>query len=70
VSSASASFGMTLVIVYLINISRTWRGKVQQVYHQPRTVGADAPSGRKRLMIELLSQIAGGPADPPGYNPR
>ena len=26
-------FGMTLIAVYMINIYRIWRGKVQQVYH-------------------------------------
>jgi cytochrome d ubiquinol oxidase subunit II len=26
-------FGMTLVIVYLVNIYRVWRGKVSSVYH-------------------------------------
>jgi cytochrome d ubiquinol oxidase subunit II len=26
-------FGMALVLVYLVNIYRVWRGKVQQVYH-------------------------------------
>jgi cytochrome d ubiquinol oxidase subunit II len=26
-------FGMTLVLIYLVNIYRVWKGKVQQVYH-------------------------------------
>ena len=27
------AFGMALVLVYLVNIYKVWRGKVQQVYH-------------------------------------
>ena len=26
-------FGMALVVVYMINIYRIWRGKVREVYH-------------------------------------
>jgi cytochrome d ubiquinol oxidase subunit II len=26
-------FGMALIVVYLVNVYRVWRGKVQQVYH-------------------------------------
>ena len=26
-------FGMTLVIVYMVNVYRIWRGKVTSVYH-------------------------------------
>ena len=26
-------FGMTLVMIYLVNIYRVWRGKVRKIYH-------------------------------------
>ena len=49
-------FGMALVIIYLMNIYRVWRGKVTDVYHQSR-----APRCSIHAACEITTFIASPP---------